>query len=150
MNVFNSWQDSDYSTQWCFENFVQHRSMKQARDIREQLIKMLERVEIELVSDRNAVDNIKKCITSGFFYHCAKLQRNGSYRTVKNPQTVSIHPSSGLEELPSGSYLSLSLRERACVSIETQPKWLIEIAPHYYQTREIDINGSNEEKKKKK
>ena len=75
--------------------------MKQARDIRDQLVKMLERVEIDLSSDRNAVDNIKKCITSGFFYHCAKLQRNGSYRTVKNPQTVSIHPSSGLaKELP--------------------------------------------------
>ena len=42
MNVFNSWQDCDYSTQWCFENFVQHRTMKQARDIRDQLVKMLE------------------------------------------------------------------------------------------------------------
>ena len=154
MNVFNSWQDSDYSTQWCFENFVQHRSMKQARDIREQLIKMLERVEIELVSDRNAVDNIKKCITSGFFYHCAKLQRNGSYRTVKNPQTVSIHPSSGLaKELPKWVVyfeLVFTSKEYMRQCIEIQPKWLIEIAPHYYQTREIDINGSNEEKKKKK
>ena len=101
MNVFNSWQDCDYSTQWCFENFVQHRTMKQARDIRDQLVKMLERVEIDLSSIETPVDNIKKCITSGFFYHCAKLQRNGSYRTVKNPQTVSIHPSSGLaKELP--------------------------------------------------
>ena len=154
MIVFNSWQDSDYSTQWCFENFVQHRSMKQARDIREQLIKMLERVEIELVSDRNAVDNIKKCITSGFFYHCAKLQRNGSYRTVKNPQTVSIHPSSGLaKELPKWVVyfeLVFTSKEYMRQCIEIQPKWLIEIAPHYYQTREIDINGSNEEKKKKK
>ena len=154
MNVFNSWQDSDYSTQWCFENFVQHRSMKQARDIREQLIKMLERVEIELVSDRNAVDNIKKCITSGFFYHCAKLQRNGSYRMVKNPQTVSIHPSSGLaKELPKWVVyfeLVFTSKEYMRQCIEIQPKWLIEIAPHYYQTREIDINGSNEEKKKKK
>lgn len=25
-------------------------------------------------------------MTSGFFYHTASLQKNGSYRTVKNPQ----------------------------------------------------------------
>lgn len=29
---------------------------------------------------------IRKAITSGFFYHTASLQKNGSYRTVKNPQ----------------------------------------------------------------
>ena len=153
MNVFNSWQDCDYSTQWCFENFVQHRSMKQARDIRDQLIKMLERVEIELVSDRNAVDNIKKCITSGFFYHCAKLQRNGTYRTVKNPQTVSIHPSSGLaKELPKWVVyfeLVFTTKEYMRQCIEIQPKWLIEIAPHYYQSREIEVGDGGIAKKKK-
>ena len=31
-------------------------------------------------------DAIRKAITSGFFYHTASLQKNGSYRTVKNPQ----------------------------------------------------------------
>ena len=152
MNVFNSWQDCDYSTQWCFENFVQHRTMKQARDIRDQLVKMLERVEIDLSSDRNAVDNIKKCITSGFFYHCAKLQRNGSYRTVKNPQTVSIHPSSGLaKELPKWVVyfeLVFTSKEYMRQCIEIQPKWLVEIAPHYYQSREIDIDGDAQKQKR--
>lgn len=36
---------------------------------------------------------------AGYFYHTAKLQKNGSYRTIKNPQTVSIHPSSGLSQV---------------------------------------------------
>lgn len=36
----------------------------------------------------------------GFFHHAAKLQKNGSYRTLKNPQTVYIHPSSGLAQVP--------------------------------------------------
>lgn len=34
----------------CIENFVQHRTMKRARDIRDQLEGLLERVEIDLVS----------------------------------------------------------------------------------------------------
>ena len=30
--------------------------------------------------------------------------------------------------------------------IEIQPKWLVEIAPHYYQSREIDIDGDAQNK----
>jgi pre-mRNA-splicing factor ATP-dependent RNA helicase DHX16 len=45
------WAESDFSSQWCFENYVQLRSMKRARDIREQLTNLMERVEIELASD---------------------------------------------------------------------------------------------------
>lgn len=39
--------ETDYSTQFCYENFIQHRSMKRARDIRDQLEALIERVEIE-------------------------------------------------------------------------------------------------------
>ena len=48
LNVYNQWAETDYSTQWCFENFIQYRSMKRARDIRDQLEGLLERVEIDL------------------------------------------------------------------------------------------------------
>ena len=142
LNVYNQWADTNYSTQWCYENFVQVRSMKRARDIRDQLLGLLERVEIDLVSDRNALDSIKKCITAGFFYHTAKLQKNGSYRTVKNPQTVSIHPSSGLaKELPRWVVyfeLVFTTKEYMRQVIEIDPKWLMEIAPHYYKKKEIE------------
>lgn len=107
--------------------FFKVRSMKRARDIRDQLEGLLERVEIELTSNSNDLDAIKKAITSGmftatyllqtllsilsfsylfiyifflgFFYHAAQLQKSGAYRTVKNPQTVHIHPSSGLSQV---------------------------------------------------
>jgi hypothetical protein len=38
-------------------------------------------------------------VWTGYFYHTAKLQKNGSYKTVKNPQTVHIHPGSSLAEV---------------------------------------------------
>lgn len=43
-------------------------------------------------------DGIKKAVAAGFFYHTARLQRDGSYRTVKHPTTVHVHPSSSLRE----------------------------------------------------
>jgi len=66
-----------------------------ARDVGDQLMGLLERVEIEPSSSSSDLDAIRKAITAGYFYNTAKLQKNGSYRTVKNPQSVHIHPSFG-------------------------------------------------------
>ncbi|KAK2965749.1 hypothetical protein RJ640_003287 [Escallonia rubra] len=98
LKVYNSWRETNFSTQWCYENYIQVRSMKRARDIRDQLEGLLERVEIELTSNFSDLEAIKKAITSGYFPHSARMQKNGSYRTVKHPQTVYIHPSSGLAQ----------------------------------------------------
>ena len=49
----------------CLFYCLQVRSMKRARDIRDQLEGLLERVEIESTSNPNDLDAIKKAITSG-------------------------------------------------------------------------------------
>lgn len=101
--AYNGWRDSGFSTQWCFENFVQHKSMKRARDIRDQLASLCDRVEVALVSNGGAdLDAISKAICSGFFYHIARLEKGGGYRTVKTGHSVHVHPSSSMakEEVP--------------------------------------------------
>ncbi|CAL9155851.1 unnamed protein product, partial [Musa hybrid cultivar] len=142
LNVYNSWKETNYSTQWCYENYIQVRSMKRARDIRDQLEGLLERVEIEPTSNLSDLDAVKKAITSGFFHHSAKLQKTGAYKTVKNPQTVYIHPSSGLAEvLPRWVIyheLVLTTKEYMRQVIELKPEWLIEIAPHFYQMKDVE------------
>lgn len=147
LKVYDSWKETNYSTQWCYENYIQVRSMKRARDIRDQLEGLLERVEIESSSNPNELDNIRKAITSGFFYHTAKLQKNGTYRTVKNPQTVSIHPSSGLSQvLPRWVVyheLVMTTKEYMRQVIEIKPDWLVEIAPHYYKLKDVEDSGAH-------
>uniref|UniRef100_A0A7N0T1N1 RNA helicase n=1 Tax=Kalanchoe fedtschenkoi TaxID=63787 RepID=A0A7N0T1N1_KALFE len=142
LKIYSSWKETNYSTQWCYENYIQVRSMKRARDIRDQLEGLLERVEIELSSNLNELDAIKKSITSGFFPHSARLQKNGSYRTVKHPQTVHIHPSSGLAQaLPRWVIyheLVLTTKEYMRQVTELKPEWLVEIAPHYYQLKDVE------------
>lgn len=73
--------------------------MKRVRDIREQLLGLMDRTEIELTSNLGDHDAIKKAIAAGFFYNTARLRKDGSYRTVKNPQTIHLHPSSGLTKM---------------------------------------------------
>ncbi|XP_062116659.1 pre-mRNA-splicing factor ATP-dependent RNA helicase DEAH1 [Humulus lupulus] len=146
LKVYSSWKETNYSTQWCYENYIQVRSMKRARDIRDQLEGLLERVEIELVSNPNDLEAIKKSITSGYFPHSARLQKNGSYRTVKHPQTVHIHPSSGLAQvLPRWVVyheLVLTSKEYMRQVTELKPEWLVEIAPHYYQLKDVEDSST--------
>jgi hypothetical protein len=49
----------------CYENYIQHRSMKRARDVREQLAALMERVEIEVKSNVGDTMAIRKAITAG-------------------------------------------------------------------------------------
>ncbi|XP_043706544.1 pre-mRNA-splicing factor ATP-dependent RNA helicase DEAH1-like [Telopea speciosissima] len=146
LKVYSSWKETNFSTQWCYEHYIQVRSMKRARDIRDQLEGLLERVEIELISNPNDLENIKKAITSGFFHHSARLQKNGFYGTVKNPLTVFIHPSSGLVQvLPRWVvYHELVLTSKEYMRQVTgiKSEWLVEIAPHYYQLKDVEDSGS--------
>ena len=70
LNVYEQWAETNYSTQWCYENFIQHRSMKRARDVRDQLEGLMERVEIEITSnphDSTAVRKVRLKSCSEFF-----------------------------------------------------------------------------------
>lgn len=146
LNVYDQWVETGYSTQWCYENFIQHRSMKRARDVREQLEGLMERVEIEITSNPNDSVPIRKAITSGYFYHTARLGKSGQYRTVKHQQTVMIHPNSSLfQDQPRWVIyheLVFTTKEFMRQIIEIENKWLLEVAPHYYKAKELEDSSS--------
>ncbi|XP_064262128.1 LOW QUALITY PROTEIN: pre-mRNA-splicing factor ATP-dependent RNA helicase DHX16 [Passer domesticus] len=151
LNVYNQWVASGHSLQWCYEHFVQARSLRRARDVREQLQGLMERVEIRPSSCAGNLDLVRKAITAGFFYHTARLARGG-YRTVKHQQPVFIHPNSALFALQPRWVL---YHELVCTSkefmrqvIEIDSSWLLEVAPHYYQAKELE-DGSGRKMPKK-
>eukprot|EP00794_Sanderia_malayensis_P005734 gene5734-6435_t len=146
LNVYSSWVESGYSTQWCYENFIQFRSMRRARDVRDQLENLMERVEIELTSNPGDAVGIRKAITAGYFYHTAKFGKGGQYKTIKHQQTVMIHPNSCLFEEQSKWLVYFELvfttKEFMRQVIEIESGWLLEVAPHYYKEKELDDSSS--------
>ena len=157
LNVWNQWCDADFSPIWAKENFLQQRSLTRARDVRDQLIKLCDRVEVE-VSNCGASDHarILKALTSGFFPNAARLNRGGegSYRTVKNNLSVYLHPSSCLiEDKPRWIVyyeLVLTSREYARSCFQLDPLWLTEVAPHYYKKGDLEKMGGVERQHKGK
>ncbi|KAK6864036.1 helicase associated domain-containing protein [Apiospora arundinis] len=146
LNIWNQWVDSDFSPIWARENFLQQRSLSRARDVRDQLSKLCERVEVAPSSCGAAnIDPIKKALTAGFFPNAARLQRSGdAYRTVKNNTTVFIHPSSVLmgSDPPERMVIYFELVQttkeymRSCLPIK--PQWLNEVAPHFHKKKDIE------------
>ncbi|CAH0481738.1 unnamed protein product [Peronospora belbahrii] len=144
MNVYNQWVETNYSTQWTYENFVIMRSLKTARDVREQLEGLCDRVEMERTSNRSDHEPIRKAICAGYFYNTAKLDSSGHYKTVKKAQSVHIHPSScliKLEEVPRWVVyheLAFTTKEYMRNVVPIKSEWLVELAPHYYKTKEVE------------
>lgn len=142
LNVYNQWVETDYSVEWCYENFVQIRSLKRARDVREQLESLLERVEVRLLSNPNDHVSIRKAIASGFFFNTARLDKGGNYKTIKHNHSVNIHPSSSMRDLHprwvSYNELVLTTKEFMRCVVEIRPEWLLDIAPHYYKSKELE------------
>jgi pre-mRNA-splicing factor ATP-dependent RNA helicase DHX16 len=153
LNIWNQWVDSDFSTIWAKENFLQQRSLTRVRDVRDQLAKLCERVEITISScGASNLVPIQKAITAGFFANVVRLQRSGdSYKVVNKNTTVYIHPSSVLMatdppvKLVVYHELVQTTKEymRSCIPIKAD--WLHESAPHYYKKK--DIEGLEDKKK---
>uniref|UniRef100_A0A8P4KTJ8 RNA helicase n=1 Tax=Dicentrarchus labrax TaxID=13489 RepID=A0A8P4KTJ8_DICLA len=145
LNVYTQWLESGYSTQWCYENFIQFRSMRRARDVRDQLEGLMDRIEVEVVSSQGDSLPIRKAVTAGYFYHTARLSKGG-YKTVKHQQTVYVHPNSSLfEEQPRWLIyheLVFTTKEFMRQVIEIESGWLLEVAPHYYKSKELEDSSS--------
>lgn len=43
LSVYNSWKNNKFSNAWCYENFVQIRTLKRAQDVRKQLLGIMDR-----------------------------------------------------------------------------------------------------------
>lgn len=84
----NDIPDADPS--WCYDNFINHRTLKAADDVRQQLVRIMARFNLMLCSnDFNSHDyyvNIRKAILAGYFMQVAHLERAGHYLTVKDNQ----------------------------------------------------------------
>lgn len=146
LNVYNQWRDVNYSTQWCFQNYIQFRSMNRARQIRDQLEAMMDRVEIEIKSNPADTVGIRKAICAGFFYHAAVLSKTGAYKTVRHQQSVLIHPNSCLfEQIPRCVIyfeLVFTTKEYMRQVIEIENEWIKETAPHFYKSKKLEEENS--------
>ena len=137
--VYDSWKDAGYSTVWCSENFIQAKTMKRARDVRDQFAALCERAEVVMESSGGDPDKLAQAVVSGFFYNAARLDKSGGYVMAKRGSAVHVHPSSCLAkaEMPPRWVIYHELvetsKEYMRQIITIKPEWLSAAAPHIFK-----------------
>jgi len=147
--VYEAWKNTGYSNPWCFENFIQARSLRRALDVRKQLLQIMDRQKIDIISCGKNWVKVRKAIVSGFFTHAAKKDPQEGYKTLTEGQTVYLHPSSSLfHKNPDWVIyheLVLTSKEYMREVTAIDPKWLPEFAPKFF--RQADPNKMTKRKK---
>ncbi|KAJ3061758.1 DEAH-box ATP-dependent RNA helicase prp22, partial [Podochytrium sp. JEL0797] len=137
LTVYNGWKAAKFSNAWCYENFIQARSMRRAQDVRKQMLGIMDRYHQDIVSCGKNHDKVRRAICGGFFRNVAKKDPQEGYKTLVEGTPVYIHPSSALfnkqPEWVIYHELVLTTKEymRECIAIE--PKWLVEAAPAFFK-----------------
>lgn len=140
LNAYHAYKQQQENTDWCYDNFLNSRSLKAADSVRTQLVRVCTRLGVLLKStdfkSPEYYSNIRKAITAGYFMQVAHLEKTGHYLTVKDNQMVHLHPSTCLDHKPEWAlYQEFVLTTRNYIRTVTDIKgeWLVDIASHYYE-----------------
>jgi len=139
---------------FCHDNYINYTAMTRVVSIRAQLKRYLERfginVDETLSSNANkqplAVggpdkgEKIRRCLTTGFFAHAAKMQPDGTFRNVAGGTILHAHPSSLMFNRKTDWVIFHEVMETGNKTFirditKIEKNWLVEYAPDFYKIR---------------
>lgn len=136
---------------WCQQHYLNFKSMSRAVSICNQLRRYLERFGIDVSESLTGPEvmragglpmqeRIRRCLTSGYFAHAARMQADGTFRTVDGGTVLHAHPSSLIFNRKADWVVFTEVMEtgektyvRDVTKIEKG--WLVEYAPEFYRVR---------------
>ncbi|KAI9644104.1 hypothetical protein NHQ30_007457 [Ciborinia camelliae] len=155
LNIYQSFiTKGKKQPRFAHDNYLNFKALSKAISIRAQLKRYLERFGISVdetlssssnpnmlsVGGPDKSEQIRRCLTTGYFAHAAKMQPDGTFRNVGGGTILHAHPSSlmfnrkcewvvfsEVVEIGGKVYIrDLSKIERA---------WLVEYAPEFYKMK---------------
>ncbi|KAI1828529.1 P-loop containing nucleoside triphosphate hydrolase protein [Xylaria intraflava] len=142
LHVYSQWKSNGHSDGWCTRHFLHPKSLRRAKEIRDQLLDIMKMQKMQMVSCGTDWDLIRKCICSGYYHQAAKVKGIGEYINLRTSVTVQLHPTSalyGLGFLPDYVvYHELILTSKEYMSTVTSvdPHWLAELGGVFYSVKE--------------
>eukprot|EP01080_Neovahlkampfia_damariscottae_P004211 gene4211-7548_t len=154
LKVYDEYKKVKGDSNWCWNNFINSKSMKKVMLIRKQLKDLLIKLNVPIESSKGNNDdmlNIRKALASGFFLNSAtRIGKKRVYKTLFHHLEVRIHPSSIIPDPLPKTIIFTSIVEtsklyiRDICSIETE--WLAEISPNLFRNENIEISENKPKK----
>ncbi|KAI8803208.1 P-loop containing nucleoside triphosphate hydrolase protein [Cladochytrium replicatum] len=141
LNIWKAYLDVGKDRDWCNDNFINARSLKQK--VRGQLQTFCDRLGIPTGTSClkegiqiGDTEPILRCLLTGFFTNTGVLQQDGTYKSVATSQVMHIHPSSVLFRKKANAIFYHEMVKttrnyvRSVSSVEAG--WIMEAAPNYF------------------
>lgn len=143
LKIFRVYNNISKKKEWCYENYLNSRNMEYAASVRDQLVEICRRCNLNPSTCGQDMDVVRKCLLRGLFMNIAQLQRDKKYITIESRQLVSIHPSSSISgSLPEYLLFTELLQTSRCymktLSV-LDPAWITEIVPAYASQHRIVV-----------
>ncbi|KAH8687873.1 P-loop containing nucleoside triphosphate hydrolase protein [Tricladium varicosporioides] len=139
---------------FCHDNYLNYKALTRAVSIRAQLKRYLERFGINVdetlstnanktplaVGGPDKGEQIRRCLTTGFFAHAARMQPDGSFRNVAGGTILHAHPSSLMFNRKADWVIFHEVMETGNKTFirdvsKIEKSWLVEYAPEFYKIR---------------
>lgn len=135
-------------SRFCRDNLMDFKAMVRAVSIRAQLKRYLERFGI-IANDpgtdnhTNKSEQIRRCLTAGYFAHAARMRPDGTFQTVSGSTTLHAHPSSLMFNRKADWVIFHEVMETGDKTFirditKIEKGWLLEYAPEFYKMKEQD------------
>ncbi|EFQ28829.1 helicase associated domain-containing protein [Colletotrichum graminicola] len=141
LQVYSAWKSNGCSDGWCIKHFLHPKSLRRAKEIRDQLLDIMKMQKMEMLSCGMDWDIIRKCICSGYYHQAAKYKGSGEYINLRTNLGVQLHPTSALYAGHPPDYVvyhELILTSKVYVSTVTavDPHWLADLGGVFYSVKE--------------
>ncbi|KAJ1749407.1 Pre-mRNA-splicing factor ATP-dependent RNA helicase PRP16 [Coemansia sp. RSA 1821] len=143
LNVYNQWRSNGYRDSWCVRHFIHSKSMRKAREVREQLVDIMQNtLKVEIKSAGANWDIIRQCVCSAYFHQAARSKSLGEYTNLRTGMPCHLHPTSALygmgftpDYIVYHELVYTSKEYMQCVTA-VDPHWLAEMGPMFFSVRE--------------
>ncbi|KIE03303.1 pre-mRNA splicing factor ATP-dependent RNA helicase prp16, partial [Metarhizium majus ARSEF 297] len=141
LQVYQAWKAHGFSDGWCIKHFLHSKSLRRAKEVREQIVDIIKAQGMEMNSCGMDWDIIRKCICSGYYHQAAKYKGSGEYINLRTNLAVQLHPTSALYAGHPPDYVvyhELILTSKVYVSTVTavDPHWLADLGGVFYSVKE--------------
>lgn len=153
LNVYQSFVGTGRKEgRFCYDNYLNFKALTRAVSIRAQLKRYLERFGISteeslaggdsrtVVDPAGKAEQIRRCLTTGYFAHAARMQPDGTFRTIDGGTTLHAHPSSLMFNRKADWIVFHEIMETSNKTYirdisKIEKGWLLEYAPDFYQVK---------------
>ncbi|TAQ88625.1 hypothetical protein B7494_g3070 [Chlorociboria aeruginascens] len=154
LNAYHAFKGQDAQAdpkKWCHEHFLSLRALQSADNVRSQLKRIMENSELDLMStpfeNKDYYNNIRRALVAGFFMQVAKKEGQGkTYQTVKDNQSVLLHPSTVLgvdSEWVVYNEFVLTTKNYVRTVTAIRPEWLLTVSSEFTE-RESKANNKQD------